>query len=475
MSLTPSLPISEANSAALLQTLTAEKTRRSTENRLAYYQPYKKQAEFHESGATHRERLLMAGNQLGKTLAGGFEAAMHATGRYPDWWKGRRFDRPTIGWACGVTGEVVRDTVQRVLVGRSGSIGTGAIPKDALGELVTARGIADLLDTIKVNHVSGGQSIIGLKSYLSGREKFQGETLDWVWFDEEPPADIYTEGLTRTNIGNNPVWMTFTPLLGMSEVVRRFLQEKSEDRHVTSMTIDDVEHYTAEEKQRIIASYPKHELEARTKGIPVLGSGRIFPVEETKIAIEHRDFPSHWPRIGGMDFGWDHPFAACELVWDRDTDTAYVARCYRLKEATPIEHAAALRPWGRELRWSWPRDGKRETLEGAGIALAEQYRAQGLNMLNEHAQFEDGSVSVEAGLMAMLTRMQMGKLKVFKHLNDWFEEFRLYHRKDGKVVKEGDDLMAATRYGIMMLRFASTKAAYDKFRRPIEYPQVKYV
>ena len=77
--------------------------------------------------------------------------------------------------------------------------------------------------------------------------------------------------------------------------------------------------------------------------------------------------------------------------------------------------------------------------------------------------------------MAMLTRMQMGKLKVFKHLNDWFDEFRLYHRKDGKVVKEGDDLMAATRYGIMMLRFASTKAMYDKFRRPIEYPKVKYV
>ena len=96
-------------------------------------------------------------------------------------------------------------------------------------------------------------------------------------------------------------------------------------------------------------------------------------------------------------------------------------------------------------------------------------------MLHEHAQFEDGGVSVEAGLTAMLTRMQTGKFKVFKHLNDWREEFRLYHRKDGKVVKEGDDLMAATRYAIMMLRFASTKALYDKFRGPIEYPKVKYV
>jgi hypothetical protein len=96
-------------------------------------------------------------------------------------------------------------------------------------------------------------------------------------------------------------------------------------------------------------------------------------------------------------------------------------------------------------------------------------------MLYTHAQFEDGSVSVEAGLMDMLTRMQTGRFKVFKHLNDWWDEFRLYHRKDGRVVKEGDDLMSATRYALMMLRFASTKAAYDKFRRPIVYPRVKYV
>ena len=129
-------------------------------------------------------------------------------------------------------------------------------------------------------------------------------------------------------------------------------------------------------------------------------------------------------------------------------------------------------PWGKDLRWSWPRDGKRETLEGAGVALAEQYKVQGLNMLHEHAQFEDGSVSVEAGIMAMLDRMRTGKLKVFKEHLDWWEEFRLYHRKDGKVVKEGDDLLCATRYALMMLRYANTKAAYDRFRRPIEYPRM---
>ena len=173
------LPNSEPNSEALLlQTLEAEKNRRLTEDRLRYYSPYPKQLDIHAAGSTHRERLLMAGNQLGKTLAGGFEAAIHATGRYPEWWTGRRFDRPTIGWACGVTGEVVRDTVQRVLVGRPGQIGTGAIPKDAIAELVSARGIPELLDSINVNHVSGGQSVIGLKKLSFGPREIPGRDVE---------------------------------------------------------------------------------------------------------------------------------------------------------------------------------------------------------------------------------------------------------------------------------------------------------
>src|SRR5215475_10892502 len=155
----------------LLTALTAEKARRLTESRLNYYRPYPKQLAFHTAGANVRERLLMAANQSGKSFAGGMEAAMHATGRYPEWWQGKRFDRATIGWACAVTGEMARDVVQRVLVGRPGALGTGAIPKSDIVETVSARGVADLLDVVRVKHVSGGVSTIGFKSYVSGRER----------------------------------------------------------------------------------------------------------------------------------------------------------------------------------------------------------------------------------------------------------------------------------------------------------------
>jgi phage terminase large subunit-like protein len=211
-----------------LVALLEEAKRRKDRRRLTDYRPYAKQREFHASGAVHRERLLMAGNQLGKTYCGAAEVAMHLTGIYPDWWAGRRWDRPTRWWAGSKTGEVTRDGVQRLLVGEpknEAEWGTGMIPADRLSEWSRRQGVADALDNATVKHASGGVSTLGFKSYDQGRQKWQGETLDGVWFDEEPPLDIYMEGLTRTNATGGITMITFTPLLGMSDVVAMFLGE----------------------------------------------------------------------------------------------------------------------------------------------------------------------------------------------------------------------------------------------------------
>lgn len=173
----------------------------------------------------------MAGNQLGKTQAGGAEWAMHLTGRYPDWWRGKVFDAPVRMWASGITGESTRDNPQRVLVGppqQESEWGTGMIPLNAIVETLAARGLPGQLDSVVVRHggggdVQAGESVLAFKSYEKGREKWQGETLHGVWFDEEPPLDIYSEGLTRTNATGGITIVTFTPLLGMSDVVLQFL------------------------------------------------------------------------------------------------------------------------------------------------------------------------------------------------------------------------------------------------------------
>lgn len=442
--------------ANLLAALLKEAETRKKQSRLRLYEPYLKQRDFHAAGASNRERLLMAANQVGKTWSAGMEVAMHATGQYPDWWQGRRWDRATTGWVAGITGESTRDNVQRILLGRPGQFGTGAIPKAAIVEYSNTRGIADLVDTISVRHASGEISTIALKSYEKGREKWQGETLDYVWFDEEPDSDIYIEGLTRTNATNGMVFMTFTPLLGMSDVVRRFIIEKVPGTSVTTMTIDDASHYSEEQKAAIIASYPEFERDARTKGIPAMGSGRVFPLSEGSIKVESFSIPAHWPQLGGLDFGWDHPSAAVRMAWDRDADCLYVIATHRAREQTPAMFAAAVKPWGDWLPWSWPHDGLQHD-KGSGEQLMAQYRAQGLKMLGVRATFEDGTNGLEAGVQELLDRMQTGRFKVFAHLRDWFEEFNVYHRKEGLIVKENDDLMAATRYAMMMRRFATTK------------------
>lgn len=227
-------------------------------------------------------------------------------------------------------------------------------------------------------------------------------------------------------------------------------------RHVTTMTIFDVEHYTPERRQEIIDAFPAHEREARAKGIPVLGSGKVFPVDEESIKIAPFPIPEHWVQINGLDFGYDHPFGATNCAWDKDADVFYVCKDYSQREATPLVHAGAIRPWGDWIPCAWPHDGLQHD-KGSGEELADQYRKQNLKMLPERATFPDGGNGVEAGIMDMLDRMNTGRWKVFSTCTDWFSEFRLYHRKNGLIVKLKDDVISSSRYAYMMRRFAIVK------------------
>lgn len=455
-------------SLALLEAtkIARELDRRNRTNRLRDYKPYSKQLDYHAS--LTREVLFMAGNQLGKTMSGTAEDAIHLTGQYPDWWVGHRFSKP-ITMLCGSESyELTRDGLQRLLMGPPASEedwGTGFIPKRCIVDRTRRSGVSNALDSVTVRHVSGGNSTLLFKAYEQGRGKWQANTVDYVHFDEEPPEDVYFEGITRTNATGGLIRVTFTPLKGMSSVVARYLLEDSPDRQVVTMTIDDAGHYTPEARAKIIASYPPHEREARTKGIPSMGSGRIFPVPEEDIICAPFSIPQSWAQINGIDFGWDHPFGAARCAWDRDNDVFYVVGEYRQREVSPIIHSAAIKPWGEWIPVSWPHDGLQHD-KGSGEQLAAQYRAQGLNLLQDRATFDDGTNGVEAGISDMLQRMQTGRWKVFSTCQLWLEEFRLYHRKDGQIVKERDDVISASRYALMMKRFAAQHVTQEpKFIR----------
>ena len=192
---------------------------------------YLKHVEFFEAGAKYRERCFMCANRVGKTLAGGgYETACHLTGDYPDWWKGRRFPGPISAWVAGDTYQTTRDVIQLNLLGqvtwrdgRRVMDGRGIIPGASLGTPLWRSGVQNVVDTIPIRHKTGGWSLLGQKSYDQGRKAFQGTGKHVIWFDEEPPMDVYNEALIRTATLNGITMLTFTPLSGLSEVVLSFL------------------------------------------------------------------------------------------------------------------------------------------------------------------------------------------------------------------------------------------------------------
>lgn len=414
------------------------------------------------------------------THSAAFEMAFHLTGRYPSWWTGKRFDRPITAWAGGVTSISVRDILQNKLFGDDwNTLDHGILLPDDVAEPPTmAKGITGLIDTIRIKHVTGGISSLQFKSYEQGRTKWQGVGRDVIWLDEEPDLGIYAEALARTNATKGILFATFTPLFGMSQVVMQYWDQGpydpadpngtavdpkkyNPDRALILMGIRDVDHYTEEERTRIINSYPAFEREARANGIPSLGSGRVFKVSQEEITVPFVPaIPDHWPRIAGIDIGWDHPTAVAWLAWDRDTDIVYLYDCYKASEITIAEHASRICKRGDWIPVAWPHDALQADKQ-SGDKIADLYRQEGVNMLFERAtmELEDGTntSSVEASLMMMEQRMKDGRFKVAAHLSEFFDEFNLYHRKDGKLVKEKDDLISAVRYAMMMLRFAETK------------------
>ena len=287
-----------------------------------------------------------------------------------------------------------------------------------------------------------------------------GTELDWIFCDEEAPLKHYNEGIARLT-GDGIAWTTFTPLGGMTDLLCRFLREDdpaaAADRAVVQMSLDDAEHFSEQEKQRRITAYALHERDARRYGTPALGSGAVFTVPVEQLQIGDLRVPLHWPKIWGIDLAGasstSHAFAAVLLAWDRDTDTVYVLETIRLTGARTIEHAAAIKRIAPDVKIAYPHDGN-ERERTTGETLASVYKSHGLRMLPTHATFADGGISTEAGIAAMDERMADGRFRVRAHLQDFFDEYRGYHRRDGKLVKVRDDLMSATRIGIMMLRYA---------------------
>ena len=434
--------------------LLEERNKRTRQRKLWTYYPssgplqranYPKHMAFFAAGAKYRERCMMSANRIGKTEGiGGYELTLHLTGQYPDWWAGKRFNRPVRAWACGTTGQTVRDILQRKLLGPLNDLGTGLIPGATIIDMKKKAGnVPDTIETVYIRHVDEGVSSLGFKSYEQGRKAYEGDEQDVILLDEESPIDIYTECLTRTMTTKGLVMLTFTPLQGLSSTVLQFMPggkvpDDMGRRFIIQADWDDAPHLTEEDKADIITSYSLHERDARSKGIPQLGSGRIFPISEDSLLVADFELPEHWPQAYGFDVGWNATAAAWGAL-DRESDILYLHSCYKRGEAEPVVHTAAIK-----ARGDWIPGLSDPAALGRGQRDGKQLMVEYIDLGLKLVPAEN---PVEAGILGVYKRMTTGRLKVFKSMLPWLEEFRIYRRDEkGRIVKDNDHLMDCTRY-----------------------------
>lgn len=444
--------------------LLEEKQRRETAQLPTRFKKlYTWQLDFAAATKDYYECCLIAANQIGKTFTGALIDAYHLLGDYPKDWPGHKFDVAPLCWGLGYSMEKTRDLLQTQLFGSftNGAFQGGLVPAHRIDSHESAGGTPHAMRTVRVKHSSGALSTMQFWSYSQGQHAIMGDVVDWFHVDEEPrDQSIRPQLLTRTVNGDNGRGgrgiYTFTPENGRTELVVQFMDNPSPSQFYMQKGWDDAPHITPEKAERMLAAFPEHQRDMRTKGTPMLGHGLIYDLSDDFLLCEPFDIPEHWFVINGIDFGDDHPQAHCQLVEDRDNGTFYVTRSFRQRRMSANDAWGTVKPWAEGVPTAWPADGlQREKGRDDSRQLKAHYQDAGFDMLSDFATWPDGGRSVETGLFEIKDLMRKGRWKIFKGQPDLMNEVRQYHRDErGNIVKTGDDLADAMRYAYMMRRYA---------------------
>ncbi len=441
---------------------------------------YDWQRQFYDAGAYASQRMLMAGNGVGKSQTICAELAAHCTGEYPDWWQGHRFSRGNFEvWVGSIDNNMQKRGPQRALLGRdlSDFLGTGLIPRQNIKSVeLRQAGVKEVCDTTVVKHKSGDNVIIKWVTFEQGWRKWQSGDPKIILWDEEPDdsiadqKDILDETLTRL-VRNNGIFLVgYTPLLGQTGLTEHFMDSDDPSVVYLGATWDDAPHMDEKQRRTIEKQYKgKGTKDARTKGVPMLGEGRIFDADESSFVIRPPDIADHWPRIHGIDFGGSHghPHAIASLAYDRDADIIYLYDEWRDNGKTR-DHAHAINARGDWIPVAWPHDGMQHD-PGSAKRLHKIYRNDyKVKMLSKSARYknDDGGAQPQWPIIETVTdRLDASTFKVSSSCQKWIQEYRSYHVKDGKIVAKRDDLLKASFYAVMMLRFAKPRRAFMRKQR----------
>jgi phage terminase large subunit-like protein len=460
----------------LLEAMNLEIKELEDKNNLFFknYQPTTKQELFHALGNHCRFRLLLGANRSGKSYCGINEDAMHLTGNYSLSWKGYKYQYPPNMWVCGRTVQVVNESLIAPLFEGSFNKPPLIHPSLIIPHLSRKRD-----NMWAIRHASKGISRITFKNYSQDKQAFEASGVDFIHFDEAPPNYIFNECIPR--LGHTEphhyrmMINTQTPTLGLTEPLQYFLftDEKDSNGNVTQIKntpevphksrvyimydIEEATHLSREEKDFLIESYPVYEREARTKGIPSIGTGLIYPILESTYRISPIEIPDHWPRVIGLDFGGTQSHTAASF-WALDVDNKkkYMYGEHYSLGRTPQQNALELVERGANwIPVIYDTSGDAISLTD-GQAIADLYRNAGIKNMYPADR------SITAGLQTVLQAFQNYEIKVVSTCENFFSEIRMYAFGENNKPKKGHDHLMDTMRYVLMTGLPLAKSAMNK-------------
>ncbi|MBD5583858.1 MAG: hypothetical protein HDQ88_02140 [Clostridia bacterium] len=437
-----------------LSEIEAELKRRKKSDRLSKYntgkKKHKKQLLFHK--CKKRNRWVFGGNRSGKTECGAVECIWMLRGNHPY----RKNKRDVFGWAVSLSQQVQRDVAQAKIL--------SYLPKSWIADITMLSGRKDspesgVIDQIKIKNVFGGISTLGFKSCDQGREKFQGSSLDFVWFDEEPPRDVYEECLMRVMDRRGDIFGTMTPLKGKTFIYNEIYLNKKLNPQIWHelMCWEDNPYLSKKEIKLLENTLDASVLDARRYGRFSDGAGLVYPeFDESIHVIKPFRFPAEWQENISIDPGLNNPLSAHWYCVDWDGNVYVVAEHFTSGKDIDF-HAEAIRQISDKLGWKRDAKGRISALIDSASnqrtlasqkSVAELFCERGILVnTNVNKDIFSGISRVKAFLKPDSGE---GNLYIFDTCVNMIEEFKTYYWASGDTpVKKDDHCMDELRYFIM--------------------------
>jgi phage terminase large subunit-like protein len=316
-----------------------------------------------------------------------------------------------------------------------------------------------VIDFITIKHISGGISRIGFKSCDQGREKFQGTSLDYVWFDEEPPQDIYNECLMRVLDKKGDIFGAMTPLKGLTWVYSQIYLNptNSKDIWCEFMQWEDNPYLDKAEIAKLESTLSKDELDSRKYGKFSSSAGLVYTeFDESVNVIEPFNIPRDWQDNISIDPGLNNPLACHFYAVDYDGNIYVVGEHFEAGRTVEY-HAQKIKQLAKSLDWHVDNSGKLNALIDSAAnqkTLASSKSVSELfydNGINVNPKVNKDLFSGISKVKSYFKNAQgKSKLFIFKSCPNLIREIKSYFWGDNDVpIKKDDHCLDELRYYIM--------------------------